>query len=186
MSLLRLSAFRFGRGQALARALDLDLIAGEQAVLLGPNGVGKSTLLQAVLDPALCLGGEVRLAPGARVGYLAQSGEALEGLPLNGHELLALTGATLEGLPEPLRACLPRRLDALSGGQRQFLRFWSIAAAPFDVLLLDEPGNNLDEAGVRALQHWLGRPHPAQAVLLVTHATRLVAARQRRLSLETA
>lgn len=186
MSLLSLAHLSFGRGQPLAQPMSVSLLAGEQAVLLGPNGVGKSTLLQAVLDPALRLGGEVRLAPGARVGYLAQSGEALEGLPLNGHELLALTGASPDGLPDLLHDCLPRRLDALSGGQRQFLRFWSIAAAPFDVLLLDEPSNNLDEAGVRALQHWLAQPHPAQAVLLVTHDARLVAARQRRLSLEPA
>ncbi|MCB1960561.1 MAG: ABC-F family ATP-binding cassette domain-containing protein [Rhodocyclaceae bacterium] len=186
MSLLTLAGLCFGHGQPLARPLSLSLAAGEQAVLLGPNGVGKSTLLQAVLDPALRLGGEVRLAPGARVGYLAQSGEALDGLPLNGRELLALTGALHEGLSEPLRDCLPRRLDALSGGQRQFLRFWSIAAAPFDVLLLDEPSNNLDEAGVAALQHWLAQPHSAQAVLLVTHDTRLVAARQHRLRLEPA
>ena len=186
MSLLTLAGLCFGHGQPLARPLSLSLAAGEQAVLLGPNGVGKSTLLQAVLDPALRLGGEVRLAPGARVGYLAQSGEALDGLPLNGRELLALTGALHEGLSEPLRDCLPRRLDALSGGQRQFLRFWSIAAAPFDVLLLDEPSDNLDEAGVAALQHWLAQPHSAQAVLLVTHDTRLVAARQHRLRLEPA
>lgn len=186
MSLFTLAGLRFGRGQPLARPLTVSLAAGEQAVLLGPNGVGKSTLLQAILDPALRLGGEACLGAGTRVGYLAQSGEALEGLPLSGHELLALTGATAEDLPDHLRACPDRRLDALSGGQRQFLRFWSIAAAPFDVLLLDEPSNNLDEAGVRALQHWLAQPHPAQAVLLVTHDTRLLTARQRRLSLEPA
>lgn len=185
--MLQANALRFGHGRALARPVDLHLARGDRVTLLGPNGVGKSTLLQALLDPVLRLGGEVALAAGVRIGYLAQQDQGLAGLPLSGHELLALTGATAAGLPPWLADCLDRRVDRLSGGQQQFLRFWSIAAASFDILFLDEPSNDLDVHGVAALAAWLRIPRPDQAVLMVTHDARLVdAASQRLMHLESA
>jgi ATPase subunit of ABC transporter with duplicated ATPase domains len=182
--LLEARGLSFGHGRALAQPVDLRLERGARVALVGPNGVGKSSLLAALLDPALRLAGQVMLAPGVRVGHLAQQDRGLAGLPVSGHELLALTGARPEGLPPWLADCLDGRVDRLSGGQQQFLRFWSIAAAPFDVLLLDEPSNNLDVRGVAALTDWLRQPRPRQALLMVTHDERLVAAApQRRMTL---
>lgn len=163
-----------GYDRPLLQGLDLQLVAGQVTTLLGPNGAGKSTVLRALGEPRLRLGGQLWLAPGLRLGHLAQAAEGPAELPLSGRELLALTGASAHGLPPWLADCLDARLDRLSGGQLQYLRFWSIAAAPFDVLCLDEPGNNLDARGLAALRAWLHTPPAGQAVVLVTHDDSLV------------
>ena len=90
-------------------------------------------------------------------------------MPLTGHELLGLTGATADGLPPWLAGRLGERLDRLSGGQLQFLRLWACLAVPADLILLDEPTNNLDRAGVAYLADWLGRAHSGQGIVIVSH-----------------
>lgn len=178
--LLRAQGLGVGYERPLLQGLDLELVAGRVTTLLGPNGAGKSTVLRALGEPRLRLAGQLWQAPGLRLGHLAQAAEGQAELPLCGRELLALTGASADGLPPWLADCLDARLDRLSGGQLQYLRFWSIAAAPFDVLCLDEPGNNLDARGLAALRAWLHTPPAGQAVVLVTHDDSLVdAARQR-------
>ncbi|MBI1904883.1 MAG: ATP-binding cassette domain-containing protein [Rhodocyclales bacterium] len=168
-----------GYDRPLLRGLNLQLVAGRVTTLLGPNGAGKSTVLRALGESRLRLAGRVWQRPGFRLGLLAQTADGQIELPLNGRELLALTGASPAGLPPWLSACLDWRLDRLSGGQLQYLRFWSIAAAPFDCLCLDEPGNNLDARGLAALRAWLQAPPHGRAVVLVTHDASLVdAARQ--------
>lgn len=177
--LLRAQGLSVGYDRPLLQGLDLQLVAGRVTTLLGPNGAGKSTVLRALGEPRLRLAGQLWQAPGLRLGHLAQAAEGQAELPLCGRELLALTGASADGLPPWLADCLDARLDRLSGGQLQYLRFWSIAAAPFDVLCLDEPGNNLDARGLVALRAWLHTPPAGQAVVLVTHDDSLVdAARQ--------
>ncbi|MBT0959926.1 ATP-binding cassette domain-containing protein [Denitromonas sp. IR12] len=177
--LLRAQGLSVGYDRPLLQGLDLQLVAGRVTTLLGPNGAGKSTVLRALTEPRLRLAGQLWQAPGLRLGHLAQAAEGQAELPLCGRELLALTGASADGLPPWLADCLDARLDRLSGGQLQYLRFWSIAAAPFDVLCLDEPGNNLDARGLAALRAWLHTPPAGQAVVLVTHDDSLVdAARQ--------
>lgn len=83
---------------------------------------------------------------------------------------LVHTGAVPAGLPPWLERCLDRRLDRLSGGQRQYLALWAIVMAPADVLLLDEPTNNLDAAGLAHLSGVLRERAAAGAgILLVSH-----------------
>ncbi|TVO59151.1 ATP-binding cassette domain-containing protein [Denitromonas halophila] len=177
--MLRAQGLGVGYERPLLQGLDLQLVAGRVTTLLGPNGAGKSTVLRALGEPQLRLAGQLWQAPGLALGHLAQAAEGQAELPLCGRELLALTGASADGLPPWLADCLDARLDRLSGGQLQYLRFWSIAAAPFDVLCLDEPGNNLDARGLAALRAWLHTPPAGQAVVLVTHDDSLVdAARQ--------
>ncbi|MDD2742960.1 MAG: ATP-binding cassette domain-containing protein [Rhodocyclaceae bacterium] len=150
--------------------LDLALPRGKILGLTGPNGVGKSTILSALAGRAKCYAGVLTLRPGLRLAFQTQDIPPLSGLPLSGRELLALTGAREQGLPPWLQERLKLRVDQLSGGQRHYLALWAILQAPADVVLLDEPTNNLDAAGTEHLALALRqRAAEGAGIILVSH-----------------
>lgn len=168
--LLALDAAVAGWERPATPPLTLLLGSGEVVGLVGPNGVGKSTLLAALTGQARIFAGRIAKRPGLRLALQTQAWPPLAGLPISGGELLALTGATADGLPPWLAGRLDARVDRLSGGQRHFLALWAILQAPADAVLLDEPTNNLDEAGIAHLAGALRRRAEAGAgVLVVSH-----------------
>lgn len=172
-----------GLATPVVAGLDLVVRRGEVVALLGPNGTGKSTVIDVMLGLRPSTGGEA-LVFGQRprdaveaglVGALLQSA----GLPQNttvgsllrlavavqGHrveldELMARTGLT------ELRR---RRADKLSGGQQQRVRFALALASDPDLLVLDEPTAALD---LQARREFWGTLHDAalgRTVLFTTH-----------------
>jgi ATPase subunit of ABC transporter with duplicated ATPase domains len=149
---------------------------GELIGLVGPNGCGKSTLLSALLGTARIFSGEVMRAPGVLIALQTQQQPDIDGVPLTGAEMLSLTGAEAVGLPPWLLGRLDERLDQLSGGQRQFLHLWACLQAPGDVVLLDEPTNNLDPDGVAHLVGALrARAAAGAGLVVVSHDAGFVA-----------
>ncbi|MDR0634768.1 MAG: ATP-binding cassette domain-containing protein [Azoarcus sp.] len=169
--LLQVERLVAGWLQPAHQPVSFTLARGEILALAGPNGAGKSTLLSALAGGgARVFAGNIRRAAALRAGVQTQHPPPVAGLPLSGAELLALTGASPRGLPPWLSACLPRRLDKLSGGQRQYLALWSILQAPADLLLLDEPANHLDKAGLASLPSALrARAAQGAGIVLVLH-----------------
>ena len=78
-----------------------------------------------------------------------------------------MTGADPEGLPPWILSRLSARLDQLSGGQLQFFMLWACLCAPADLVLLDEPTNNLDPESVAFLKTVLCRIKAGGGSLLV-------------------
>lgn len=177
MPLLRAAGLVAGWQVAATQPVDFVLQASEIVGLTGPNGVGKSTLLAAFAGRARVFAGELAIQPNLRLALQTQEVPPVEGLPLSGRELLGLTGASPQGLPAWLAGRLDERLDRLSGGQRHYLALWAVLQAPADLVLLDEPTNNLDAAGVRHLTtHLHERAKGGCGIIVVSHDAAFVAA----------
>lgn len=173
--LLEVDALTAGYAQPVVGPLTLNLAAGEIVGIVGPNGCGKSTLLAALTGSARVFSGEVRKRAGLRLSLQQQKPPEIDGIPFNARELIGLTGATATGLPSWLASRLDERLDRLSGGQLQFLYLWASLQAPADVVLLDEPTNNLDPEGVAFLELVLRqRAEEGVGLLVVSHDARFI------------
>jgi len=173
-ALVVLDRVEAGYERPVVGPFSLAIEAGEVVAIVGPNGAGKSTLLNAITGVSHVFAGSVNRRPGLLVSHHAQSPLPLNNVPLSGRELLALTGADLTSLPHAVQPLLSRRLSELSGGQLQILQVWASLAAPVDLVLLDEPTNNLDVSTVAQLEAAIrGRP-AGRAIVIVSHDRRFL------------
>ena len=177
---------RYGDVQALD-AVTLDVQPGDVYALLGLNGAGKTTLIRILLGMVRPTGGHVELAghrvgdrtTWARVGYLVESPSAYPELSVRENLEIA---RRLRKLPDRgvvdeaielfgLRQYADRRARALSLGNAQRLGLAKALLHRPSLVILDEPVNGLDPAGVveiRALLVDLAREH-GMTVLLSSH-----------------
>lgn len=169
MTLLALEKVVAGYRHPVVGPVSLTVKIGEVVGLGGSNGCGKSTLLKCLSGEAKVFSGHIHRAPGLRLSVQKQHPPRLFGFPLNVREYLRLMEADRQPLPERLSGFSGLRLDSLSGGQFQLLCVWACLASPARLVLLDEPTNNLDPAGVRLLRHLLENRRPEQAVVLISH-----------------
>jgi zinc transport system ATP-binding protein len=184
--LLRLEGLVAGYGRPVVGPISLDVFPGEVVGLWGANGCGKSTLLNAIADRADLLAGRIVRMPGLVIAYQAQQPVRLASMPVTGRELLRFAGASLQDMPAALEAVSGRRIDRLSGGQYQLLCVWAVIAGRADLILLDEPTNNLDPEREALLTEMLiqirparpdarsAQPGPDRSVLLVSHERRFL------------
>lgn len=170
--LVEFDAVVAGYGAPVVGPVSFSVSRGQVLGIGGANGAGKSTLLKALTGGVRLFSGSVRKRSGLRISHQTQTFDTGHEVPLTGAELLALTGARAEGLPDWLQTRLTQRIDRLSGGQLQFLRLWACLAAPADLVVLDEPTNNLDRAGVACLEQALKTRHPERAIIIVSHDAR--------------
>ena len=158
--------------RTLIDALDYTVHRGDKLVIAGPNGTGKSTLLQVLDGKRRPSGGMVRLGSGAKPGVFTQqqakrAGRVIDAIwnqyprftELEVRSHLARFGYRGE---EVFKDCA-----ALSGGELARLRFAELALERPNLMFLDEPTNHLDiymrESLTQALAAYTG------TLLLVTH-----------------
>ena len=148
--------------RVLFQGADLDLLAGERAALVGPNGSGKTTFLRALVaaEGRWDDGGPIRVGPSMVLGYCAQEQEVFSPERTVGQEFAAL-GAREEEIFRLLRrylferSVLDARIDSLSGGERNRLQIARAVFLGANFLVLDEPTNHLDIEGREALEEGL-------------------------------
>jgi zinc transport system ATP-binding protein len=149
---------------------------GEVLGLSGANGRGKTTLLRLITGTAVLHGGRLERAPGLTVAHHRQRPERPPELPITGREMLRTAGARSESLPPRVASLLGRCLEEMSGGEFQLLHAWACLTGPAQLVLLDEPTNNLDPDAIELLLAEIARLPPDRAVLMVSHDAAFLAA----------
>src|SRR5512138_1661697 len=159
---------------------DLSFIVPPGAIvgIIGPNGAGKSTLFKMITGVEQPDAGEVKIGQSVKLAYVDQSREALSGNKTVFEELAGGNDTvTVGGFEMPSRAYIGRFnfkgadqqkvVGALSGGERGRLHLAKTLMKGGNVLLLDEPSNDLDVETLRALEDAL--LEYAGSVLVISH-----------------
>ena len=158
---LTLHALQVGYGRPLLSFRDLLLLRGERAVLLGPNGCGKTTFLKTVLGEIPALAGEARIGTNVQVAYFAQGHENLREESTVLDEILKVKNLPLEQARGFLGRFLFsgddvfKSISCLSGGERGRVALAMLALQGANLLLLDEPTNHLDIVSQELLEQVL-------------------------------
>jgi ATP-binding cassette subfamily F protein 3 len=161
-------------GITLARNLNFEISRGDRLALIGPNGIGKTTLLKTIAGKLMRQGGRLKPGVGVQMGYYDQEQQGLAG----GKQVLQELWDRYPRMNEvDLRKVLGRFLFRgddvfklvadLSGGEKSRLALASLMLQQANFLLLDEPTNHLDLPGREALEDALtGYPG---TILFVSH-----------------
>ena len=165
-------------GRTVVRDLTLRILRGDRLGLIGPNGAGKSTLLKLILGTLPPDSGTIRQGARLQIAYFDQLREQLDGERTlaetisPGSEWVETAGGRKHVLSyladflfPPQRADTPVR--ALSGGERNRLLLARLFARPANLLVLDEPTNDLDIESLELLETTL-QTYPG-TLLLVSH-----------------
>mgnify|MGYP001236545170 CR=1 FL=1 len=170
-------------GRQVVADFSTRILRGDRVGLIGPNGVGKTTLLRLLLGELAPDAGEVRRGANVQAAYYDQQREQLDPERTvfdtlgNGNDAVTVNGVTRhvhaylrDFLFSDERARSP--VKALSGGERNRLLLARLFTRPVNVLVLDEPTNDLDLDTLELLEalllEWPG------TLLLVSHDRRFL------------
>jgi zinc transport system ATP-binding protein len=171
-------------GRTLVENVSISIARGEIVTLVGPNGAGKTSLVRLLLGLAAPDSGTVTRAPGLTIGYVPQRFSVDAIIPLTVERFLNLsnrgqeqeTGALLEEVGAGYLS--GAQVSALSGGEFQRVVLAKALMGNPQLLVLDEPAQNVDFMGEAELYRLIEtiRDTRGCGVLLISHNLHVVLA----------
>ncbi|MBI5138160.1 MAG: ATP-binding cassette domain-containing protein [Nitrospirae bacterium] len=172
------AGFAYPGAEPVIRGLSTAIMRGDRVGIVGPNGAGKSTLIRMLLGELAPTQGAVRLGTGLEVAYFDQLratlndadtvrqavADGLEELLVGGRKRHVMSYLR-DFLFSPERAQV--RVEKLSGGERNRLLLARLFTKPANLLVMDEPTNDLDTETLELLEELLAE-YPG-TLLLVSH-----------------
>ncbi len=159
-------SFAYSDGRVLVRDFSMTIMRGDKIGLIGPNGAGKTTLMKILLGELAPTGGVLKQGTKMEVVYFDQLRSQIDDNKTvadniaDGNETVTIDGRPKrvisylqDFLFEPSRSRTPARV--LSGGERNRLLLARLFTKPANVLVLDEPTNDLDAETLDLLENLL-------------------------------
>lgn len=151
--------FHFNGGPTLIQDLTVELFKGDRVAIIGPNGRGKTTLLNLIANELSPVSGSISLNPNILMNYFGQTN--INRLNLENtveEEIQSAVQSAERGKARSLAGLMmfsgdasQKRIRILSGGERSRVLLGKILATPCNLLLLDEPTNHLDMESIESL-----------------------------------
>ena len=158
------------------RDVSINIEAGQRVAVVGPNGIGKTTLLRSIVGDLEATHGSVKWAENAEMAYMPQDHGDIFKDPVTVFDWMRARGKPRDD-DQAIRATLGRLLfsrdemaktvDKLSGGERGRMLFGEITLKRPNIILMDEPTNHLDMESIESLN--LALENYPGTVVFVSH-----------------
>ena len=169
-------------GKTILKDVSIQINKNDFITIIGPNGAGKSMLLKCIMGFYQPNSGIIKIKPNLKLGYMPQNLDIIKTIPIKVQKFITLKKKfdkiSLQKviLETQIENILDKQLTILSGGEMQrVLLARSLLNNP-DVLILDEPAQNLDISGQMHFYKLLQKIYSKRelSILMVSHDLHLV------------